>query len=68
MSTYDHNNTPYEGNMMYRLIFGIYSWSVMGCRVQLLGCSDLLHVRDCTVYKIYLVMTRITLIQAVCKD
>ena len=37
----------------------------MRCRDWLLGCSDLLYVRDCTVYKLYLITTRITLIQAV---
>ena len=53
---------------MYRLVFGMYSWSAMGCIAQLLGCSDMLHVRNCMVYKIYLVMTRFTPIQAVFKD
>jgi len=42
--------------MMYKLNFGRCSWSTMGCRAQLLGWSDLMHVRDCTpVYGIHII-------------
>ena len=54
--------------MMYKVIFGIVSWSTMGCRAKLLGCSDLLYVRDYTVYECYLVTARITPMQTVFKD
>ena len=37
----------------------------MSCKIT---CSDLMYVRECTVYKLYLVMTRITPMQAEIED